>query len=119
MAEPSSHTNNQDLIRLATRAVKSGNKEGARVMLRQVYERDRHNEQALLWLAKIAHDNTEREQWLSRILEFNPDNVTAQRALEQVLNSREDRNNRAVILYGVVTVIMLVLVVLVLFTVIG
>ena len=119
MADPSSQTNNQDLIRLATRAARNGNKEGARMMLRQVYERDRHNEQAMLWLAKIARDNAEREQWLSRILESNPGNVTAQKALEQVLNSREDRNNRAVILYGVVTVVMLALVVLVLFTVIG
>jgi len=119
MTVQESQTNNQDLIRMAIRAAKSGNRESARVMLRQVYERDRHNEQALLWLAKIARDNAEREQWLSRILEFNPDNVTAQKALEQVLNSREDRNNRAVILYGVVTVIMLALVVLVLFTVLS
>lgn len=115
MAAQESTTSTQDLIQLAIRAARSGNKESARVMLRQVYQRDRRNEQAMLWLAKLAHDNEEREQWLTRILEFNPDNVTAQKALEQVMNTRENRNNRAVILYGLVTVIMLAMVVLVLF----
>lgn len=106
-------TNLQDLIQLAINAARSGNTDGARVMLRQVIQRDRRNEQALLWLAKIARDKQEREDWLNKVLDANPDNLTAKKQLEKMQYNREASNNRMLMFYGFVTALMLILVIVV------
>lgn len=103
-------TNNEELLNLAKKAARSGNKDGARVMFRQVYDRDKRNEDAMLWLAKIARSEQEREQWLRRVLDQNPDNATAQRALEKLNYNRSARNNRTLIMFGGVAVVMLLIV---------
>jgi len=111
-------TNNEDLLQLAKKAARSGNKDGARVMLRQVHERDKHNEEALLWLAKVARNEQEREQWLQRVLDYNPDNATAQKALEKINYKRTARNNQTIVLFGGVAVVMLLVVVAVVLVVV-
>jgi CRISPR/Cas system-associated protein endoribonuclease Cas2 len=100
-----------ELTRLAIKAAKEGNKEGARVMFRQIVEKDRYNEQAMIWLARIAKNNQEREQWLRRVIEINPDNTSAQKALEKIAEDREEGYDRMVIIYGFAVILMLILLV--------
>lgn len=107
-----------ELTRMAVKAAKEGNKEGARVMFRQIVERDRYNEQAMTWLARIAKNKQEREQWLQRILDINPDNMSARQALENIAEQREEGYDRMVIIYGFAVIIMLILLVVVLLLVV-
>jgi predicted nucleic acid-binding Zn ribbon protein len=104
-------TNNEELLQLAIRAAKGGNRDGARVMLRQVYGRDRHNETAMLWLAKLANNDPERQQWLNRVLDVNPDNKTAKTGLEKIEYKQQASDNRTIAMYGIIAVIMLVIVI--------
>jgi len=103
-------TNNEELLQMAVRAAKAGQKDGARVMFRQVYNRNKNNETAMMWLAKLSKTPKERVQWLERILEYNPDNAAAKKALKTMAYKREASNNRILLLYGSVGVVMLVLV---------
>jgi thioredoxin-like negative regulator of GroEL len=111
--------NNEELLQLAIRAVKSGQHEGARMMLRQVHSQDRTNETAMLWLAKTAKTQSERVEWLNRVLEQNPDNEIAQKALKRMKYKREARENQMLLIYGtigaVMVVVTLVIIVLVVF----
>lgn len=103
-------TNNEELLQLAIRAAKSGQADGARVMLRQVYARNKRNETALMWLAKLSKNQKEREKWLREILEINPENEAAKKALGKMRYRREAANNRTLMLFGAVAVILLVVV---------
>lgn len=107
-------TNNEELLQMAIRAAKSGQKEGARVMLRQVYARNKRNETALMWLAKLAKNQKERQQWLRQILEINPENEAAKKAIARMRYQREAANNKTLVLFGAVAIIMIVLVVAIL-----
>jgi len=111
--------NNEELLQLAIRAVKSGQHDGARMMLRQVYAQDRRNETAMLWLAKTAKSQNERVEWLNRVLAQNPDNEIAQKALKRMKYKHEARENQMLLVYGtigvamvLITLIIIVLVVL-------
>lgn len=104
--------NNEELLNLAIRAAKSGNKEGARVMLRQVHSRDRRNVTAMLWLAKIARSTSERTQWLERVLQSDPGNSTAQKTLERIYYQKQSVENRQLLLFSIVALFMIVMVVL-------
>ncbi|PJF22728.1 MAG: hypothetical protein CUN56_04545 [Phototrophicales bacterium] len=103
--------NNEELLNLAIRAAKSGNKEGARVMLRQVYSRDRRNITAMLWLAKIARNTKERIQWLERILQQDPSHAVAQQTLQRIYYKQQAAENRQLLLFGIVAVFMIVTVI--------
>jgi len=105
-----SQTNNEELLQMAIKTAKSGNKDSARVMLRQVHQRDRSNETAMLWLAKVARTREERESWLNRILEQNPDNETAKKALEKMAYKQAARDNRTIVMFGAVAAVMLIIV---------
>lgn len=98
---------------MAIRSAKAGNKEGARVMLRQVLSEDKRNERALLWMAKIATSKSERAQWLERVLEVNPDNAQAKSTLKKMTYKSSARENRTILIFGVVAVVLIVLAVLV------
>lgn len=104
--------NNEELLNLAIRAARSGNKDGARVMLRQVYSRDKRNVTAMLWLAKLARNTKERIQWLERVLQYDPGNSTAQKTLERIYYKRQAAENRQLLLFSIVAVFMIVTVVL-------
>lgn len=105
--------NREELLKMAIRSAKQNNKDGARVMFRQVLERDSKNETAMLWLAKLANSPTERKQWLERVLKVNPDNDTASKALEKMQQNREESENRKLVTYGSVLIGALMLVLLV------
>ncbi|GAB4511412.1 MAG: hypothetical protein OHK0046_09440 [Anaerolineae bacterium] len=105
------YTNDEELLQLAIKAAKSGQKDGARVMLRQVYTSNRRNETALLWLAKIARNDKERRDWLNKLVELNPDHQLARKALKNMEYQTEASDNRTLLLFGAVAVVMLLLVV--------
>ncbi len=92
--------NREELLSMAIQSARQGNKQGARVMLRQVLDQDRRNERAMLWMAKTSNSQTERQQWLERVLEVNPDNPTAQKALAKMTYSKEAAENRKLFVFG-------------------
>ena len=102
-------TNNEELLQMAIRAVKGGQEDGARVMLRQIYGRDKRNESAMLWLAKIGRNQKERTKWLERILEINPENETAQKALSKMTYNKAATENRTMLIFGGVAAVMIIL----------
>lgn len=104
-------TNDEQVLQMAIKAARSGQEDGARVMLRQVYASNRRNETAMLWLAKIARDEKERREWLEKLLEVNPDHQIAKKALKNMAYQREASDNKTLLLFGAVAVIMLLLVV--------
>lgn len=63
-------------------AAKAGQKEEARQLLQQSIRMEPDNEAAWLWLASVARDNRERVFCLQKLLEINPQNETARKALE-------------------------------------
>ncbi len=62
-------------------AAKSGQKDLARQLLQQSIRIEPRNEASWLWLASVARDSRERHFCLQKILEINPDNEQAQKAL--------------------------------------
>lgn len=107
--------NNEELLQMAITAAKSGQKDNARLMLRQIYGRDKRNESVMLWLAKIARSQKERVKWLERIIEINPDNETAYKALKKLNYSKAATDNRTMLIFGGVAAIMVVLTFTILF----
>ena len=100
--------NREELLQLAIRAAQAGNNEGARVMFRQVLSEDRQNERAMLWLAKLAATRAERRQWLTRVLQVNPLQQSAKDALRRMDYKRSARDNRVLVLYGVIIVLLVI-----------
>ncbi len=72
----------RDLRQRGIRSAKAGNKDEARELLQQSIRLDPRNEAAWLWLASVARDNRERVFSLQKLLEINPNNDTARKALE-------------------------------------
>lgn len=105
--------NREELLQMAIRTAKAGNREGARVMLRQVLSEDRRNERAIMWMAKISSSKGERHQWLERALEINPDNQQAKATLKKMQYRRSARENRTLLIFGVVVGVLIVLLIVV------
>jgi len=107
----SNQPDREELLNMAITAAKQGQKQGARVMLRQVLNQDKRNERAMMWLARLATNEKERKQWLSRVLMVNPDNDTARDALEKMDYQNQAESNRLLIVLGVVVGVMIILVI--------
>jgi hypothetical protein len=102
-------TNNEELLQMAIRAAKTGQKDGARVMLQQLIDRDKHNERALMWMAKLAPNNQERQKWLQRVLKINADNEAASEALEKLRYKEASQQNR--LLFRLLPIIVIIAIV--------
>ncbi len=109
-AVDSKRTNNEELLNLAIQSAKRGDKEAARNLLRRVWDSDKRNERAMLWMAKLARNPKEQREWLTRILQNNPDNEAAKKALEHMQHSHAARENRILLMFGAVAVVMFVLI---------
>jgi len=109
MSSSSNQPNREELLQMAIRSAKAGNKEGARVMFRQVLSEDKRNERAMIWMAQIATNKAERKQWLERVIEINPDNDQARQALKKMAYKRSARENRTLLIFGVVAGVLIVL----------
>ena len=118
MAAKSSGTpNREELLQMAIRTARSGNKDGARVMFRQVLNEDKRNERAMIWMAQIAESKAERKQWLERALTVNPDNEQVKAALKKMAYKSSARENRTLLIFGVVAGVLIVIMVIVLIAV--
>lgn len=104
-------TDDEQLLQMAIKAARSGQKDGARVMLRQVYTNNKRNETALMWLAKLAKNEKERKEWLKIILDLNPNNQAAQKALDNLSYQREAKDNRTILLFGTISIVMFILII--------
>jgi thioredoxin-like negative regulator of GroEL len=108
--------NREELLQMGIRAAKAGNKEGARMAFDQILSQDKRNERAMMWMAKIADSKIERKKWLDRVLAVNPDNEAARDALKKMAYTRSARENRVILIFGMIAGVLVVLaVVLVLF----
>lgn len=109
----SNQPNREELLQMAINAAKNGQREGARVMFRQVLGQDKKNERALMWMAKLAGTKKERVQWLNRAIAANPNNSTARDALSQIEYKEKASSNKILVLGGVVLAVIVILVILV------
>ncbi|MCC7447675.1 MAG: hypothetical protein IT324_09675 [Anaerolineae bacterium] len=99
--------NLDDLMRLGVRAAKEGNKQGARLFFQQVLDEDKRHENAWLWLASLADNETDKRRYLETVLRINPDNPTAKRQLGQ-LNRAVQSGEGASMRFGIVLVVALI-----------
>jgi thioredoxin-like negative regulator of GroEL len=112
----SNKPNLDELMQLGKRAVDEGNRDGARIMFRQVIDRDKRNEEAWLWLAGVEEDRNEKRRYLQTVLDINPNNPTAKRLMLAMNNAvaRDDQASmRAGIMIVAGLVVLLVLVVVI------
>ncbi|MEP7292674.1 MAG: tetratricopeptide repeat protein [Chloroflexota bacterium] len=72
----------RDLRQRGIQLAKAGQKDESRELLQQSIRLDPQNEAAWLWLASVARDNRERLFCLQKLLEINPQNETARKALD-------------------------------------
>lgn len=119
VADDMQSTTNEDLLQLAKRAAKLKNYDNARMMLLQIYERDKRHEAAMMWLAKLAQTRADRIMWLQRVLEVNPDHAQAAQALEKLQYKQAAEENRTLLIYGGIAAFMIVLVLALIFVVLS
>ncbi|MBE2268188.1 MAG: hypothetical protein IAE80_08130 [Anaerolinea sp.] len=110
---PAQAPNREELLQLAIRAARAGNKEPARAMFHRVWSEDKRNERAMMWLAKLADDKAERKQWLTRVLAVNPNNEIAKQALHKMQYRKSAKDNRTLLFFGVIAGILIVLMVVI------
>lgn len=101
--------NREELLQMGIRAAKAGNTDAARITFQQILSQDKRNERAMMWMAKIATTKAERKKWLNRALSVNPDNETARKQLHKMNHSEAAKQNRVLLIFGVVSGVMIVL----------
>lgn len=100
--------NKEELFRMAKDALDQGQKQPARMMFQQIVQQDRRNVRAMLYLAKIASDPSERAMWLERVLEVQPNNATAKKALSKIEGHSNGQRNRLILNVGTLVYVVLV-----------
>ncbi len=121
---PTETLNREELIQMAIRTARSGNKQSAVVMFQRVLNEDPRNERALLWMGALATDPKEKRRFLLKTLKVNPKNKTAREELQRMAHSEKASANRTLIyggliIVGVLIVIAVLVVVMVLLGVLG
>ncbi len=101
--------NREELLQLAINSAKHGNKEGARTLFERVLNEDKRNERALMWMAKLSDSKSERIKWLNLVLRVNPENEQAQDALRSIQYKRSAKENRTVLIFGMIVGVLIVL----------
>ena len=81
MAQTGSTINQTVVISEAIAAARSGQKDLARQLLREITDQDPDHEQGFLWLAALAETPAAAIGHLERVLELNPNNAQALNAL--------------------------------------
>jgi hypothetical protein len=79
------------MLEMAIALAKAGDKDAARVLLRQIVASEPDNERAWGWLSFCAETVAERRQALERVLEIDPDNQAVRRALEKLGDEKPAR----------------------------
>jgi hypothetical protein len=101
--------NREELLQLAINSARQGNKEGARTLFERVLNEDKRNERALMWMAKLSDSKSERIKWLNLVLKVNPENEQAQEALRTIQYKRSAKENRTVLIFGMIVGVLIVL----------
>lgn len=101
--------NREELLQLAITSAKQGNVEGARTLFERVLNEDRRNERALMWMAKLADSKSERIKWLNLVMKVNPENEQAKEALRSIQYKRSAKENRTVLIFGMIVGVLIVL----------
>ncbi|MCL4251111.1 MAG: hypothetical protein KJ065_23380 [Anaerolineae bacterium] len=99
--------NREELLQMAIEAARAGQKDGARVIFRQILNQDRRNQRAMMWMAKLADSKEERIRWLEMAVSTNPDNVQARKELNRIRYTRAARENRTLVIFGVIAVVLI------------
>ncbi|RMG88518.1 MAG: hypothetical protein D6712_03480 [Chloroflexi bacterium] len=100
----------EQLLAMAIEAAKKKQRDGARVIFKQVLHQDPHNIRAMMWLAKLARNDKERRHWLEQVLAIDPDNELARRKLDEMAYEETASTNRTLFVVGVSIVAVLVVV---------
>jgi cytochrome c-type biogenesis protein CcmH/NrfG len=94
-ASPDNTPNIEELFNMAVEAAKQGQRKGARVMFRQILEKDKRNVRAMMYMAKLAATDQERIAWLEKMLEVKPGYEPAEAMLSKLrLDKAASRNRR-------------------------
>lgn len=101
--------NLEELFSMAVDAAKKGQRQGARVMFRQILEHDRRNIRAMMYLAKLAPNDKERLAWLEKVLEIRPGYEPAEEMLAKVQYNRQAERNRVLFRVGIGAYVVVVL----------
>ncbi len=105
--------NREELLQMAIEAARAGQKDGARVIFRQILNQDRRNQRAMMWMAKLADSKEERIRWLEMAVSTNPDNVQARKELNRIRYTRAARENRTLVIFGVIAVVLILVFIIV------
>lgn len=106
--------NREQLLQMAISTAKQGNRNAAKLMFRRVLSEDKNNERAMMWMAKFADTKEERRVWLQRVLAVNPNNDIARETLENLKYRRTARDNRVLLIFGVLAAVLIILGIIVL-----
>lgn len=91
----------QALLREGVAEARLGNREAARDLLEKVVALDPQSEKGWHWLASVAANEQDQRTYLQRVLQLNPDNASAQRALDKIQAREEEFDNRGEVVAGV------------------
>ena len=100
--------NREELLQMAIEAARAGQKDGARVIFRQILEQDKRNQRAMMWMAKLADSKVERVHWLEMVVNTHPDNVGARKELNRIRYRRAARENRTLVIFGIIAAVLII-----------
>lgn len=100
-SQTDSTANLEDLLQIATTSLKEGNKTGARVLIQQVLDADKHNDRAWVLMAAATDDPVDRQRYLKTALRLNPNNKSAKKALDKMKKARNTSESQA-LYYGTI-----------------
>lgn len=86
----------QEKLNLGIEAARRGDREAARLLLRQVVSADPKNEAGWMWLATVVDNLAERRSCLQNALRLNPNNQRARDALNRLEGGGAPRREAAV-----------------------
>lgn len=86
--------NKEELYKLAVQTARNGQRQPARVMFQQVLQQDKRDVRVLLWLARLSEEEEDRVNWLNRVLQVDPENEIALKALNKHETRDQGRRNR-------------------------
>ena len=66
-----------------------------------------------MWMAKLADNRDDMAIWLNRALAVNPDNQVAKDALAAMKDKSSARDNRVLVLFGMIAGVLIVLLLIV------
>jgi tetratricopeptide (TPR) repeat protein len=96
--------NLENLLQMGITAAKQGNRQAARVMFKQVLDEDKKNDRAWVWMASVAEDPLQSQQYLETALKINPSNKAARNMLKKMSKRRNFKEQRTLAL-GVIFVL--------------